>query len=78
MAVRKYGGKCTCKSTTVIVKMRASMSSNRSEKTYFPPLFDTIITNLPFSDFNGNVSVLEGNIHMLPANCDTHVKVIFG
>ena len=46
MAVRKSSGKCTCKSITVIVKMRASLSSNRSEKTYFPPLFDTIIANL--------------------------------
>ena len=46
MAGRKSGGKCTCKSITVIVKMRASLSSNRSEKTYFPPLFDTIIANL--------------------------------
>ena len=68
MAVGKSGGKCTCKSITVIVKMRASLSSNRSEKTYFPPLFDTIIAKFPLSDFNGNVPVLDGNIHKQPAN----------
>jgi hypothetical protein len=35
MALSKTCGKCPCKSMTVIVKMRASLSSTRSEKDIF-------------------------------------------